>query len=116
MGKAPVANIEPLGAPPAINLAGMTAKAAVFSSSSGKNQPVSKIAKMATLMTISATVTYWKRMRLRGFVSCRGMNTGTPQPSLPVHARHPRHVGLALVIRVARGDEQKVGEAIDVAK
>src|SRR5512143_3096428 len=104
MGKAPVAKTEPLGAPPTISLAGMTAKAAVFSSSSGKNQPVSKIVKTATLMTISATVTYWKRMRLRGFVSCRGMNTATPQPSLPVYARHPRHVGLALVVGEARGD------------
>ena len=42
--KAPVANIVPGSAPPAISFAGMTAKAAVFSSSSGMNQPVSKIA------------------------------------------------------------------------
>ena len=41
---APLANMVPGSVPPDMSLAGMTAKAAVFSSSSGMNQPLSNIA------------------------------------------------------------------------
>src|SRR6476646_9864 len=56
-------------------------------------------------------------MLFSGLVSWRGTNTGTRLgASLPVLARDPQHVGLALIVGVACRDEQKIRKPVDVTK
>src|SRR5262245_3458019 len=56
-------------------------------------------------------------MLFSGLVSWRGTNTVTRSAaSLPVLARDPQHVGLALIVGIACRDEQKIRKPVDVTQ